>query len=147
MRINPPLFPVVPMIAPAPAEKVPYVAFYPIYASTDPKPNPGGISAMPADVQGGDETEQPDHDFTYAGTAVPVCKTPLSDGGATVHYRVNGTVGAVLWDGTKGGRHQRLRELSRAFPVGGREEHGGLPGSHRGCRLPVSGDDQVRARV
>jgi hypothetical protein len=70
------------------------------------KPHPGGVSALPADVGGGDAAKTA-FDFTLSGTADPACTEPPPDidrmwfgGRGPVRYYVTGTLGAVLLDGT-----------------------------------------------
>lgn len=78
----------------------------PEFAAADAKAQPGGVSALPADVGGGEGSKTP-FDFTLSGTADPVCTEPAPQknmgwlaGMAPIKYHVTGTVGAALLDGT-----------------------------------------------
>lgn len=73
----------------------------PIYVA-EAKPQAGGVSALPADVQGGETESKNSHDLVYTFVAEPVCKRASSTGGWVVgKHHVSGTISAVLPDGTQ----------------------------------------------
>lgn len=68
------------------------------FAAADAKTQPGGVSALPADVTGeGDFDYKVGFNFTLTGTAEPECRETNSQ---KTRYQVSGTIGAVLLDGT-----------------------------------------------
>lgn len=73
----------------------------PMYAAADSlgQPHPGGVSALPADVEGGKSKTL--FDYIYTGTAEQICAVPSEPGVETIRYQVSGVVGARLLDGTK----------------------------------------------
>jgi hypothetical protein len=90
-----------PADSPAPAGDAATLGKIPMYVSADStaKPHPGGVSAMPADVEGG--KKKTIFDYIYTGTAEQLCAVQSEPGAETVRYRVSGIVGARLLDGTK----------------------------------------------
>jgi hypothetical protein len=70
-----------------------------MYAAV-PDPHPAGVSALPADVDGGDKPRTP-WDFTLTATADPYCEVASAADEEINRYDVKGIVGGVLRNGIR----------------------------------------------
>ncbi|HSA58982.1 MAG TPA: hypothetical protein VLJ37_04785 [bacterium] len=88
--------------SPPPAGEAVAFGKNPMYAVADSlaQPHPGGVSALPADVEGGGKAKTL-FDFVITATAEPLCEVTSGPEENAVKYEVKGTIGAALMDGTK----------------------------------------------